>query len=138
MAYHDYELLTFDIKMTFLNALLPNEIYCKQIPKFHEADPNTVLLYIYVIYGLKQSSWEFYKLLHATLEGIGLSCCKVDHGVFYGHFLSLPDDSIPMPANGSELVIIVPVHVDDGLVSTNSLPLYHWVISKVNKCLDYH
>ncbi|KAF8226437.1 hypothetical protein L208DRAFT_1100417, partial [Tricholoma matsutake] len=29
-TYHHYELLTFNVKMAFLNALLPDKIYCKQ------------------------------------------------------------------------------------------------------------
>lgn len=38
-TYHHYELLTFNVKMAFLNALLPDKIYCKQIPEFPEKDP---------------------------------------------------------------------------------------------------
>ena len=132
-AYYDYELLTFDVKTAFLNAHLPNEIYCKQIPEFPEKDPTLVLLCIRAIYGLKQSSREFYKLLRSTLEGIGLTCCEVDHGVFYGRFSTPPDDTIPMPSNGTDLFIIIPVHVDDGLAATNSIPLYSWVIARMNE-----
>jgi hypothetical protein len=132
-AFHDYELLTFDVKTAFLNALLPEEIYCKQIPEFPEADPTLALLCLRAIYGLKQASHEFYVLLCATLEALGLVRCEVDKAVFYGRFSSPPDPSIPMPLNNSDLVIIIPVHVDDGLVSTNSIPLYRWVISKMNE-----
>ena len=132
-ASHDYELLTFNVKTAFLNALLPDEIYCKQIPEFPEKDPSLVLQCLRAIYGLKQSSQEFYKLLCSTLEGLGLSACKLDHGVFYGHFSTPPDPSIPMPSDGSDLLIITPVHVDNGLVATNSVPLYQWIISKMNK-----
>ena len=38
-----------------------------------------------------------------------------------------------MPQNGDDLVIFMPVHVDDGLVATNSLPLYLWVLGEMNK-----
>ena len=37
-----------------------------------------------------------------------------------------------MPNDGSDLFIITPMHMDDGLVAANSIPLYQWIISKMN------
>ncbi|RDB14617.1 Retrovirus-related Pol polyprotein from transposon TNT 1-94 [Hypsizygus marmoreus] len=132
-ALHDLELMCCDVKTAFLNALLSHEVYCKQIPGFPEADPALVYLVLRALYGLKQSSFEWYSLLRSVLEGIGLVRCEVDHAVFYGRFSSSPDASIPMPTDGSDLVIILPVHVDDCLGATNSLPLYLWVLREMNK-----
>ncbi|RDB27573.1 Retrovirus-related Pol polyprotein from transposon TNT 1-94 [Hypsizygus marmoreus] len=132
-ALHDYELMCCDVKTAFLNALLSHEVYCKQIPGFPEADPALVYLVLRALYGLKQSSFEWYSLLCSVLEGIGLVRCEVDHAVFYGRFSSPPDESISMPTDGSDLVIILPVHVDDCLGATNSLPLYLWVLREMNK-----
>jgi len=85
------------------------------------------------LYGLKQSSHEWYTLLRNVLEKIGLTRCEVDHAVFFGRFTSPPDPSIPMPSDGSDLLIIMPVHVDDGLTATNSPTLYDWIIKKMNE-----
>ena len=59
---------------------------------------------------------------------LGMVCCDVDHGIFFGEWLSLPDASIAMPKDGAPLVLYVPIHVDDGLAITNSLSLYHWFL----------
>jgi len=67
---------------------------------------------------------------------IGMTCCEVDHTVFYGCWSSPPDDSITMPLNGDDLILMVPVHVDDGLAVTNSIPLYSWFIAELSKELE--
>jgi len=59
--------------------------------------------------------------------------CEVDKAIFYGHFKEPPHPSIPMPSNGDDLIIFMPVHIDDGLIATNSLLLYEWVLSEMNK-----
>jgi hypothetical protein len=38
-----------------------------------------------------------------------------------------------MPTDGSPLLLIIPVHVDDGLAATNSDPLYDWFIDKLGE-----
>ncbi|KAF5383186.1 hypothetical protein D9615_005093 [Tricholomella constricta] len=58
---------------------------------------------------------------------------NVDHAVFYARFLEPPHPSIPMPPDNQPLLIIITVHVDDGLVATNSEPLYKWVLAEMNK-----
>jgi hypothetical protein len=67
---------------------------------------------------------------------IGLICCEVNHGVFFSRWTSLPDPLISMPPNRKPLVLYAPIHVDDGLVITNSLPLYHWFLSALKKKLQ--
>lgn len=130
---HDLELFAFDVKTAFLNAPLSHEIYCKQIPGFPEADKSQVYQILRALYGLKQSSHEWYNLLRDVLEGIGLTRCEVDHAVFFARFASPPHPSIPMPPDGSDLLIIMPIHVDDGLMATNSHALYNWVIKRMNE-----
>lgn len=41
-----------------------------------------------------------------------------------------------MPSSGGDLILMVPVHVDDGLAVTNSLPLYNWFIAELSKELE--
>jgi len=67
---------------------------------------------------------------------IGMMHCEVDHTVFYGRWSSPPDSSIPMPSNRDDLILMVPVHIDDGLAVTNSIPLYSWFITELSKELD--
>jgi len=41
-----------------------------------------------------------------------------------------------MPANGSDLIMLIPVHVDDGLAATNSPNLWQWLIYELNKSFE--
>jgi len=75
-------------------------------------------------------------LLQKLMTCIGMTRCEVDHAVFYGCWSSPPDDSITMPSNGDDLILMVPVHVDDGLAVTNSIPLYSWFITELSKELE--
>ena len=136
LLQHDYEILCYDVKSAFLHAPLTHQVFLKQIEGFPEADPATVYLALQAIYGLRQFSHEFYSLLCKVLEGIGLMHCEVDHVLFYGCWSTSPDLLIPMPSDGGNLVIFMPVHVDDGLVATNSLPLYIWVLHEMNKQIE--
>ena len=67
---------------------------------------------------------------------IGIVCCKVDHAVFCGCWSMPLDPTILMPPNGDDLLLMVPVHVDDGLAVTNSTPLYTWFIAELSKELE--
>ena len=134
--HRDYELMSFDIKTAFLHAKLTLDIYCKQIPGFPEDNPHTVLRLLVALYGLRQSSYEFYMLLLKIMTRLGLIRCEVDHAVFSGRWTSPPHPSIPMPSNGEHLTLLIPVHVDDGLVATNSIPLYHWFITELCKEIE--
>ena len=129
--------MSFDVKTAFLHARLPHDIFVKQIPGFPEADPSTVLRLLVALYGLKQSSHEWYKLLSSTLSTIGLICCEADHAVFLGRWFIPPDPSIPLLPSGDPLFLIIPIHVDDGLVITNSLPLYKWFVLEIFKTIDF-
>jgi len=133
-AHYDLEVMSFNIKTTFLHAKLSTTIFCKQILGFPEADSCTVLCLLVALYGLCQSLYEFYMLLCCLMVRLGLSCCEVDHAVFSGYWSSPPDPSIPMPLEGTDLILIVPVHVDDGLGVSNMIPLYTWFISEL--CRD--
>jgi len=133
---HDYEIMSFDVKTAFLHAKLDYLLYVKQIPGFPEADPQTVLRLLVAIYGLRQSAYEFYTFLLKLLIRLGLNRSELDHAVFIGHWTLPPLPSIPMPSNGKPLFLIVPVHVDDGLAVTNSIPLYNWFIDQLTPDLE--
>ena len=131
-----WRFMSFDVKTAFLHAKLSTTIYCKQIPGCPEADPQTVLHLLVALYGLRQSSYEFYMLLLRLMVHLGLTHCEVDHAVFSGHWYSPPNASIPMPSDGSDLLLLIPVHVDDGLAVTNSIPLYTWFITELCKDIE--
>ncbi|GLB40624.1 hypothetical protein LshimejAT787_0804950 [Lyophyllum shimeji] len=134
MAYathHNLELMSFDIKTAFIHAGLSTEIYTKQILGHPLTNSSSVLRLLRALYGLWQSIYEFYMLLWKVLVSLGLTHCKVDHGVFFGRWTSRPHANISMPADGTDLILIIPVHVDDGLAATNSIPLYTWFFTKL-------
>jgi hypothetical protein len=128
--------MSFDVKTAFLHAKLSYLLYAKQIPGFPEADPDTVLQLLVALYGLRQSAYEFYTFFLKLLIRIGLSRSELDHSVFIGRWVSPPHSSISMPLTGKPLILIVPIHVDDGLVATNSTPLYLWFIDQLTPDLE--
>ena len=87
------------------------------------------------LYGLRQSAFEFYMLFLLLLLDLGMTRCKVDHGVFIGEWKSSPDPSVIMPLDSSSLVLYAPLHVDDGLAITNSHSLYAWFLVMLAKRL---
>ena len=133
----DLELMSFDVKTAFLHACLPYNIFVKQIPGYPEPDPSTVLRLLVALYGLKQASYEWYKLLSSLLGALGLLRCEADHAVFVGRWTTPPHPSIPLPPSGEPLFLIIPIHVDDGLAVSNSLPLYRWFVSEISKSIEF-
>jgi Reverse transcriptase (RNA-dependent DNA polymerase) len=134
---YDYEIMSFDIKTAFLHARLPYSIYVKQIPGYPEHNPRTVLKLLVALYGLKQSAYEWYKLLSTLLGSLGLLRCEADHAVFVGQWTTPPHPSITTLSLGTPLTLIVPIHVDDGLAISNSLPLYQWFAMEMSKKIEF-
>ena len=83
--FHDYEIMSFNVKTAFLHAKLDYLLYVKQIPGFPEANPQTVLCLLVAIYGLRPSAYEFYIFLLKLLIHLGLHHSNLDHAVFIGH-----------------------------------------------------
>jgi Reverse transcriptase (RNA-dependent DNA polymerase) len=135
--YHDYKIMSFDVKTAFCDARLPYSIYVKQILGYPEDNPKTVLKLLVALYRLKQSVYEWYKLLSNVLNSLGLLHCEADHAVFVGQWNTPPHPSIPTLSSGATLTLIVPVHVDDGLAISNSLPLYQWFTTEMSKKIDF-
>jgi Reverse transcriptase (RNA-dependent DNA polymerase) len=134
-AVQDLEIYQLDCKTAFLHAKIRHPIYARQFPGYALRNSSKVLRILVALYGLRQSAFEFYTLLMSLFLSIGMVRCEVDHGVFFGKWSSSPDPSISMPTNGDQLVLYIPIHVDDGLAITNSLPLYHWFLTTLKKKL---
>jgi hypothetical protein len=134
-AIRDLDIYQFDCKTAFLHAKIRHPIYCRQIPGFPPLDSKKALRILVALYGLRQSSFEFYSLLSSLLLDLGMTCCAVDHGIFFAEWATAPDPSILMPLDGGRLVLYVPLHVDDGLGITNSRALYDWFLANLSKRL---
>lgn len=130
-AAWDWHIFSFDVKTAFLHSKLKSEVYVRQIPGFPEADPSLVLKLLVALYGLKQAAFAWFCHFIKVLVKIGLKQCSIDPAFFIGNWASPPHPSIPMPADGSNLQIMIPIHVDDGLSATNSEPLYKWIIAQL-------
>jgi hypothetical protein len=135
-AATDLEIMASDVKTAFLHCRLRSELFCRQIPGYPLPDPKQVLRLLVALYGLRQSAYEFYMLLLRCFTALGMRRCEVDHAVFYGSWFSPPHPSIPPLPDGAPLFAIIPVHVDDGLIACNSLPLYSWILSELQKTLE--
>ena len=120
-ACDDLELNVWDVVGAFLNPVLEQEIYMRPIPGFPLDDPSKVLLLLKMLYGLKQSSCEWYKQIRQFLESINFVCCPVDEGLFIINLRVPPEPSMPLPLSGF-ICCYVCLHVDDGLTACNSLP----------------
>jgi len=132
------EVLQFDCKIAFLHAKLRHTVYAHIFPGYIMQNPGTgkVLRLLVALYGLRQSAYKFYMLLLCLFLGLGLKHCEADHGVFYDKWMTLPDSSILMPKDGSPLILLVPLHVDDGLGVTNSKPLYQWFLCTLSSSFN--
>jgi hypothetical protein len=120
----DLEIFQFDCKTAFLHARLHHDVYCRPFAGWPLWKNGNVLKIQAALYGLRQSAFEFYMLFCSLLLGLGMTRCDCDHRMFFGSWDSSPNSSIPMPVDGSSLVLFVPIHVDDGLGVTNLAPLY--------------
>ena len=134
-AVQDLKIYQFDCKTAFLHMKIRHLVYTCQIPGYPLSDLKKVLRILVALYGLHQSAFEFYTLISSLLISLGMLRCKVDHGVFIGEWVSAPDLSVSMPADGCPLVLYVPLHVNDGLAVTNSPSLYAWFLQTLAKHL---
>jgi hypothetical protein len=132
----DLDIFQFDRKTAFLHAKIRHPLYARPFPGYPASAASKVLRILVALYGLRQSAYEFYMLIFSLLLALGMVCCEVDHGVFMGEWTSAPDPSVVMPADGSPIVLYVPLHVDDGLAITNSPSLYAWFLSSLSTCLQ--
>jgi Reverse transcriptase (RNA-dependent DNA polymerase) len=83
-AVQDLEIYQFDCKTAFLHAKIHHPNYACQFPGYTLTDPRKVLHIWVALYGLCQSAFEFYTLLMSLYLDIGMVCCEVNHGVFFG------------------------------------------------------
>ena len=107
VASMDLELHQMDVKTTFLNGDLEEEIYMQQPVGFvKEGQENKVCRLLKSIYGLKQSSRQWYIHFHNTIILNGFIMIDEDHCVYIKRSM--------------DKFIIMSLYVDDILIAGNS------------------
>jgi hypothetical protein len=80
-THNDLEIHQIDIKTTFLNGELKEEIYLKPPPGAN-IDKALVWHLLKPLYGLKQAGRQWYQKVHAQFTAIGFVRLEADHSVF--------------------------------------------------------
>ncbi|KAL0373354.1 UNVERIFIED_CONTAM: Retrovirus-related Pol polyprotein from transposon TNT 1-94, partial [Sesamum radiatum] len=82
VAHLDLELFQMDVKKAFLNGELDEEIYMDQPEGFQEmGQKRKVYRLKRSIYGLKQSSRQWYYRFHRAITSMGFTMVEEDHCV---------------------------------------------------------
>ncbi|MCO5547145.1 hypothetical protein L7F22_000587 [Adiantum nelumboides] len=110
----DLPLHHFDVITAFLHGMLDEEIYMHQPPHFIDSDhPTYVCRSHRPIYGLKQSSRQWYFRMHNHLTNNGWNCMFADPNIYVLHrafgfaILGLFVDDIPVVASHPAIIDIV-------------------------------
>lgn len=103
VAKEDLELESIDISTAFLYGKLDTPVYMRQIPGFHQGEPDDVLLLRQGLYGLKQSGRIWHEKLDKELQSMGFTKVQSDSSVW----IFRKDD----------IRIILPAYVDDILIA---------------------
>jgi hypothetical protein len=105
-AERGYEVHLMDVKTTFLNGILDEDIYMMQPPGFTKKGyENWVCKLNKTIYGLKQSARYWYQRIKTYMKSIGFHVSKADSNVYI--YTNPP------------LIVIVAIYVDDCLIICN-------------------
>ena len=72
VAHFDLELQQKDVKTTFLNGELEDEVYMKQLEGFPSSDGEQLVYKLKIsVYGLKQASRQWYVKFHNIVSSFG-------------------------------------------------------------------
>ena len=121
-ARNGWALDNFDFDQAFLNSKLGEDevIYLEQPPGYETKDrEHWVHRLLKSLYGLKQGSKNWYDALHKALLELGFTRSEADHGVFFKRV-------------GKDIVILA-IHVDDGMVTGNNVALIKRFKEEMNK-----
>jgi transposase InsO family protein len=110
VAHFDLELHQMDVKKTFLNGNLEEEVYMKQPEGFND-DSQKACKLRKSIYGLKQASRQWYIKFHKVITS-------------YGFIENFVDQCIYLKVSESKVIFLV-LYVDDILLASSDLGLLH-------------
>jgi hypothetical protein len=121
IARYDWKIKSFNFISTYLNGELDEnkEIYM-QSPLGYESEINTVKHLIKSLYGLKQARRKWYEVLVHVLANFNFQITVADLGVFCIH------------KNGH--LLILAVHVDDCMLTSDSAKMITEFKEKLNNC----
>jgi hypothetical protein len=75
-----------DVRTTFLNGLLKEEVFMRQPPCFTIPGQEQLVCKLYKsLYGLKQSPRAWYEKIDTVLQKLGLKRSKADGNMYYMH-----------------------------------------------------
>ena len=110
VAHYDLELHQMDVKTTFLNGDLEEDVYMDQPVGFaEEGKEHMVCKLKRSIYGLKQASRQWYLKFNDTIVSFGFKENTVDRCIY-------------LKVSGSKFIFLI-LYVDDILLATNDLGL---------------
>nr|GEW88465.1 retrovirus-related Pol polyprotein from transposon TNT 1-94 [Tanacetum cinerariifolium] len=119
--YYDYEIWQVDIKTTFLNGYLNEEVYMEQPEGFVNLKyPNRVCKLKRSIYGLKQASRQWNKRFD-------------DEITKFGFIQNRDEPCVYQKASGSNITFLI-FYVDDILIMENGIPMLQSVKTYLGKC----
>ena len=123
VAHLDLELQQMDVKTTFLNGDLEEEVYMKQPEGFSSREGEHLVCKLKKsIYGLKPASRQWYYKFHGVITSFG--------------FIENPmDQCIYQKVSGSKTYFLV-LYVDDILLATNDKGMMHGVKQFLSKNFD--
>jgi len=112
-----------DVKTTFLNGDLEEEVYMKQHEGFPSSDGEQLVCKLKKsIYSLKQASCQWYLKFHKVI-------------LSFGFVENVMDQCIYQKVSGSKICFLV-LYVDDILLATNDKGLLHEVKQFISKNFD--
>ena len=112
-----------DVKTTFLNGNLYEEVYMQQPEGFVESENSHLVCRLKKsIYGLKQASRQWYLKFDEIISSMGFVENKVDQCIY-------------LKVSGSHFIILV-LYVDDILLASSDINLLHETKSMLSKSFD--
>lgn len=117
-AQQNFKVKQFDIKTAFLYGELEEEVFMKQPVGFDDGSGKVCRL-IKSIYGLKQASRCWNIKFKSFIEEFGFKACESDPCVFISE------------KNGD--IVILAIHVDDGLITGNNTKVIDSVITHLQQ-----
>ena len=83
VAHFDFDLHQMDVKTTFLNGNLEEEIYMKQPEGFSSSEGKHLVCKLKKsIYGLKQASHQWYLKFHEVITSLGFEENIMDQCIY--------------------------------------------------------
>jgi hypothetical protein len=114
----------FDATRAFLWGDLTRTIYMRYPPGYTSPSLlNGVWRLLKSLYGLKQASLIWYRLLRKVLETLGFLRSEFDHAVFI----------YKRPWGGEDVHCLMAMHVDDGMAGCTSMAFLTFIKSEIKK-----